>query len=56
MIFRKIKIIMHTMVYKITKEEIVDMFEDQELIEFVIVEMPTKDLLVHVKSADGKNN
>ena len=42
------------MVYKITKSKVYDLFEDCEMVEFVVLEMPTKDLLIHVESVEGK--
>jgi len=41
------------MVYKMTKTKIYDLFKDCELVEFVVLEMPTKDLLIHVESVEG---
>lgn len=43
------------MVYKITRNKVYDLFKDCELVEFVVLEMPTKDLLIHVESVEGKN-
>ena len=43
------------MVYKITKEKVIEVFENCEMIEFVVVEMPTKDLMIHIESCEGKN-
>jgi hypothetical protein len=43
------------MVYKITKSKVVELFEDCEMVEFVVIEMPSKDLMIHVESIDGRN-
>ena len=43
------------MVYKITKSKVVELFEDCEMVEFVVIEMPSKDLMIHVESTDGRN-
>lgn len=43
------------MPYKITRERIIEMFEGCEMIEFAVIEMPTKDILVHVVPVEGKN-
>ena len=43
------------MVYKITKSKVVELFEGCELVEFVVIEMPSKDLMIHVESIDGRN-
>jgi len=42
------------MVYKITKSKVYDLFENCEMVEFIVLEMPTKDLLIHVESVEGK--
>jgi hypothetical protein len=43
------------MTYKITKARVIEMFEECEMIEFEVIEMPTKDLLIHVIPVDGKS-
>lgn len=42
------------MTYKITKERVIEMFEGCEMIEFTVIEMPTKDILVHAVPVEGK--
>ena len=43
------------MVYKITKKKVIELFQECELVEFVVLEMPSKELMIHVESSDGKN-
>jgi hypothetical protein len=42
------------MVYKITKAKVYELLEDCELVELIVLEMPTKDLLIHIESVEGK--
>jgi hypothetical protein len=42
------------MVCKITKAKVAELFDGCEMIEFVVIEMPTKDLMIHIES-DDKN-
>jgi len=42
------------MAFKITKRKVNDLFKDCELVEFIVIEMPTKDLMIHIESVDGK--
>jgi hypothetical protein len=41
------------MVYKMTKAKVAELFEDCEMIEYIVVEMPTKDLMIHIESVEG---
>lgn len=43
------------MTFKITKARVIEMFENCEMIEFEVIEMPTKDLLIHIVPVEGKN-
>jgi hypothetical protein len=42
------------MAYKITKERVIELFDGCEMLEFTVIEMPTKDLLVHAVPVEGK--